>query len=63
MDRADKKLPDVLERAWGELEKSVEVAVQRALQRVKVPRRDEVAALQARLERLAARIDALAGER
>jgi polyhydroxyalkanoate synthesis regulator phasin len=42
-----------------ELEHSVEVAVRGALAKLKVPRREELQEFEARLERLAERIDAL----
>ncbi len=42
-----------------ELEKAVEDAVKKALSRVKVPTRDELQKLNARLDALAERIEAL----
>lgn len=42
-----------------ELEKAVEDAVKKALSRVKVPTRDELQKLNARLDSLAERIEAL----
>jgi polyhydroxyalkanoate synthesis regulator phasin len=46
-----------------DLEGSVEEGVKRALSKVRVPRREEIAELQARLDRIAARIDSLTGGR
>lgn len=45
-----------------ELEKAVEEAVRRALSKVKVPTRDDLQKLNARLDALSARIDQLSGE-
>jgi polyhydroxyalkanoate synthesis regulator phasin len=42
-----------------ELEQGVEAGVRTALARLRVPRRDEVAALAAQLERMAARVERL----
>ena len=42
-----------------ELEQGMESRVQGALQRLRVPRRDEVAALAAQLEKMAARVERL----
>jgi hypothetical protein len=42
-----------------ELEKAVEEAVRKALAKVKVPKRDELQQLNARLDGLAARVEAL----
>lgn len=42
-----------------ELERAVEEAVKKALSKVKVPRRDELQQLNARLDALAARLEAL----
>jgi polyhydroxyalkanoate synthesis regulator phasin len=42
-----------------ELEQGVESGVKGALQRLRVPRRDEVAALTAQVERMAARVERL----
>jgi len=46
-----------------ELERSLEAGVNRALGRVKLPRRDDVVGLQQRVARLAARVDALSAKR
>ena len=42
-----------------EIEKAIEEAVKRALSKVKVPRREEVQALQSRLDALAKRLEAI----
>jgi polyhydroxyalkanoate synthesis regulator phasin len=42
-----------------ELERAVEEAVKKALSRVKVPRREELQQLNARLDKLAERVEAL----
>ncbi len=42
-----------------EVERTVEESVKRALQRLRVPRREELAAINARLDQLSQRIDAL----
>ena len=47
------------ERLWKDLERNIEEGVRRAVARLKVPRREEVAELQARIERLSQRIDTL----
>ena len=41
------------------LEKGIEEGVRRAVSRLRVPRRDQIQALQARLDRVAARLDKL----
>ena len=46
-----------------DLERSVEEGVRKALTRVRLPRRDELQELQARMDRVASRLDALAGRR
>jgi polyhydroxyalkanoate synthesis regulator phasin len=46
-----------------DLEKNVEDAVRRTVSRVRIPRREQVADLQGRLERLGQRIDALQEKR
>lgn len=46
-----------------ELERSLETGVNKALGRVKLPRRDDVVRLQKRVTRLAARVDAMAAKR
>ena len=57
----DSKRPvgEMLERFWTDAEKNVEEAVKRALATVKVPRHSEVQALNARLDELNKRIEAL----
>lgn len=57
---ADKRgLAEYFEKTWGQVEKGVEEAVQRALGRVKVPRREQLQEVAARLERLERRLAAL----
>jgi polyhydroxyalkanoate synthesis regulator phasin len=56
----DKKpLSEQLERFFKDTEKNVEEAVKAALQKVKVPRHAEIQALNARLDELTKRIEAL----
>lgn len=55
-------LAEYFEKTWGQVEKSVEEAVQRSLSRVKVPRRDQLQDFKARLERLEQRLNALEGK-
>lgn len=50
---------ELLERLWTEAEKNVEEAVRRALAKVKVPRHSELQALNARLDELNKRVEAL----
>ena len=50
---------EMLERFWSDAEKNVEEAVKRALAKVKVPRHSEVQALNARLDELHKRLEAL----
>lgn len=50
---------ELFERLWTEAEKNVEVAVKGALAKVKVPRHSELEALNARLDALAKRVEAL----
>ncbi len=60
-DSKDPKRPmgELLERFWTDAEKNVEEAVRRALAKVKMPRHSEVAALNARLDELNKRLEAL----
>jgi poly(hydroxyalkanoate) granule-associated protein len=58
--RQVRELSDRLVRQRKDLEHSVEEGVRRTLARLRVPRREEVQDIQARLDRVAARIDALA---
>lgn len=50
---------EVFERFWSDAEKNVEEAVKRALAKVKVPRHSELQALNARLDELNRRLEAL----
>jgi hypothetical protein len=59
MRQRAKELAERLSTQKRDLERHVEEAVKRAVGRVKVPRREELAEVQARLERLAERIDRL----
>lgn len=55
-------LTDYVEKTWGQLEKSVEDAVQRSMGKVKFPRREELQDFRDRLERLQKRLDRLEGK-
>ena len=46
-------------KGWAEIERAVEEAVKRALAKVKVPRREELTALHARLDDLTRRVETL----
>jgi hypothetical protein len=59
MIRQARLLTDRLTGQRKDLEHNVEEGVRRALQHLKVPRRDEIQDIEARLIRLAERIDAL----
>jgi len=50
---------ELIERFWSDAEKNVEEAVKRALAKVKVPRHSELQALNARLDELHRRLEAL----
>jgi hypothetical protein len=50
---------EVVERFWTDAEKQVEEAVKRAVAKVKVPRHAELQALNARLDEVSRRIEAL----
>ncbi len=54
-----REFADRLNRQRKELEKTVEDRVKKAVGRLKVPRREEIEALRARVSRLAERLDAL----
>jgi hypothetical protein len=58
--RQVRELSERLVRQRKDLEHSVEEGVRRTLARLRVPRREEVQDIQSRLDRVAARIDALA---
>ncbi len=64
-DAADKEakdrrsFADYVERTWAGWEKGVEEAVARSFARVKVPRREALQEIAARLDRLEARVKAL----
>ena len=57
----DNKRPvsELVERFWKDAEKNVEEAVRAALAKVKVPRHAEIQALNARLDELGKRVEAL----
>jgi polyhydroxyalkanoate synthesis regulator phasin len=57
--RQAREFGDRLGRQRKELERTVEERVKRALGRVKVPRREDLDKIRARIEKLSARIDAL----
>ena len=50
---------EVVEKFWSDAEKQVEEAVKRALAKVRVPRHSELQALNARLDELHKRLEAL----
>ena len=50
---------EVVERFWKDAEKNVEEAVRSAVAKVKVPRHSELQALNARLDEVSRRIEAL----
>jgi polyhydroxyalkanoate synthesis regulator phasin len=50
---------EVVERFWTDAEKQVEEAVKRALSKVKVPRHSELQALNARLDEVTRRLEAI----
>ncbi len=52
-------MSEMFERFWSEAEKNVEEAVKRALAKVRVPRHSELQALNARLDDLHRRLEAL----
>jgi polyhydroxyalkanoate synthesis regulator phasin len=61
-DEVKRQVREFAERLAGQrrdLEKNVEEGVKRALARLKVPRRDEMQAIEDRLNRIAQRVDAL----
>src|SRR5579863_5668468 len=58
--RQARELGERLVRQRKDLEHSVDEGVRRTLSALRVPRREEIQDIQARLERVAARIDALA---
>ena len=57
--RQVRELTDRLTHQRKELERGVEEGVKKALLRVKVPRREDLAGIEARLDQLSKRIDAL----
>ncbi|MBI3185071.1 MAG: phasin family protein [Myxococcales bacterium] len=57
--RQAKELGERLASQRRDIERSVEEGVKRALQKLRVPRREEVAALNARVEQLSKRVEAL----
>lgn len=61
--RLAQDLSDRLKRERGELERSIETAVQRALSPFRLPTRDQVAELDARIDRLSERVERLLEQR
>lgn len=59
--REKRSLTEYVERAWGQVEKGVEDAVQKSLGRMKVPRREDLQAFSTRLEALEKRVSELEG--
>ena len=57
--RHARELSERLQRQRGELEGAVEEGVKKALTRLRVPRREELKKVATRLDRIAARLDAL----
>jgi polyhydroxyalkanoate synthesis regulator phasin len=65
-DEVRRQVTEVSERLAAQrvaLEKNIEDGVRRAVSRLRVPRREQIQALQGRLDRLAARLDNLAPRR
>jgi|SRR5450755_2492900 polyhydroxyalkanoate synthesis regulator phasin len=65
-DEVRRQVTEVSERLASQrnaLEKNIEEGVRRAVSRLKVPRREQIQALQARLDRLSARLDKLVPRR
>jgi polyhydroxyalkanoate synthesis regulator phasin len=61
-DEMRRQVAEVSERLTSQrqaLEKGIEEGVRRAVAKLRVPRRDQIQALQGRLDRLAARLDKL----
>jgi polyhydroxyalkanoate synthesis regulator phasin len=52
-------MAEMLEKAWEQAEKSIEDTVKKSLAKLKLPRREELAQLNARLDALAKRLEAL----
>lgn len=60
MDSRERRpVTEVVERAWGELERTVEEGVKRALFRLKAPRREQLLDFSARLDGVEKRLEAL----
>ena len=65
-DEVRRQVTEVSERLSAQrvaLEKNIEEGVRRAVSRLRVPRREQIQALQTRLDRLAARLDKLVPRR
>jgi len=59
-DSKDKRpVGELLEKFWSDAEKNVEETVKKALAKVKFPRHSEIQALNARLDELNKRVEAL----
>ncbi|MBX5480923.1 MAG: phasin family protein [Myxococcaceae bacterium] len=63
MAEGKRALTDLVEKTWGQLEKSVEDAVQRSLSKVKFPRREQLQEFSERLDRVERRLSELEGKR
>ncbi len=50
---------EMIEKAWEQAEKSIEETVKKSLSKLKLPRREEIAQLNARLDQLVKRLEAL----
>ena len=50
---------EMLEKAWKQAEESIEETVKKSLSKPKLPRREEIAQLNARLDQLMKRLEAL----
>lgn len=50
---------EMLEKAWKQAEESIEETVKKSLSKLKLPRREEIAQLNARLDQLMKRLEAL----
>jgi len=50
---------EMFEKVWEQAEKSIEETVKKSLAKLKLPRRDEIAQLNARLEAISKRLEAL----
>ena len=58
-DSPKRPVAEMFEKVWEQAEKSIEETVKKSLSKLKLPRRDEIAQLNARLEGIAKRLEAL----